>query len=135
MTLEHAAEEGDIEEKQNERLLRGNTEILKGVRALEERILALERAILAQVKAGGGGRRVRTSEEDVARRRSAAANGPGIIGPMTERSAPEAGAIACPFVAFVDDRDQRAEVPDHRHRCYAEIRPRRGHSPTSRRSA
>ena len=42
---------------------------------------------------------------------------------MTERSAPEAGAIACPFVAFVDDRDQRAEVPDHRHRCYAEIRP------------
>lgn len=42
---------------------------------------------------------------------------------MTERSAPEAGAIACPFVAFVDDRDERADVPDHRHRCYAEIRP------------
>jgi nucleoid-associated protein YgaU len=30
---------------------------------------------------------------------------------------------ACPFVAFVDDRDERADVPDHRHRCYAEIRP------------
>jgi hypothetical protein len=42
---------------------------------------------------------------------------------MTERSAPEAGAVACPFVAFVDDREQRADVPDHRHRCYAEIRP------------
>ena len=54
MTLEHAADEGDIEEKQNERLLRGNTEILKGVAALEERILALEQAILAQVKADGG---------------------------------------------------------------------------------
>jgi LysM repeat protein len=42
---------------------------------------------------------------------------------MTERTAPDAGAIACPFVAFVDDRDERADVPDHRHRCYAEIRP------------
>ena len=42
---------------------------------------------------------------------------------MTERTAPEAGAIACPFVAFVDDRDARADIPDHRHRCYAEIRP------------
>lgn len=42
---------------------------------------------------------------------------------MTERSAPEVGAIACPFVAFVDDREARADVPDHRHRCYAELRP------------
>ncbi len=42
---------------------------------------------------------------------------------MTERTAPDAGAIACPFVAFVDDRDERADLPDHRHRCYAEIRP------------
>src|ERR1700690_3983321 len=33
------------------------------------------------------------------------------------------GALACPFVAFEDDRDARADVPDHRHRCYAEIRP------------
>ncbi len=42
---------------------------------------------------------------------------------MTERTAHDAGAIACPFVAFVDDRDERADVPDHRHRCYAEISP------------
>ncbi len=42
---------------------------------------------------------------------------------MTERTANETGAIACPFVAFVDDRDERADLPDHRHRCYAEIRP------------
>jgi nucleoid-associated protein YgaU len=42
---------------------------------------------------------------------------------MTERTATEAGAIACPFVAFVDDRDARADAPDHRHRCYAEVRP------------
>jgi nucleoid-associated protein YgaU len=33
------------------------------------------------------------------------------------------GALACPFVAFEDDRDARADVPDHRHRCYAEIHP------------
>jgi hypothetical protein len=26
-------------------------------------------------------------------------------------------------VAFEDDRDERASVPDHRHRCYAEARP------------
>ena len=54
MTLEHAADEADVEEKQNERLLRGNTEILKGVADLEERILALEQAILAQIQAAGG---------------------------------------------------------------------------------
>jgi hypothetical protein len=42
---------------------------------------------------------------------------------MTERTASDAGAIACPFVAFEDDRDERAEQPDHRHRCYAEVRP------------
>ncbi len=33
------------------------------------------------------------------------------------------GALACPFVAFEADRDARADTPDHRHRCYAEIRP------------
>jgi len=33
------------------------------------------------------------------------------------------GAPACPFVAFDDDRDERATVPDHRHRCYADTRP------------
>ncbi len=43
---------------------------------------------------------------------------------MTERGLPIVdGAPACPFVAFEDDRDARATSPDHRHRCYAEIRP------------
>jgi nucleoid-associated protein YgaU len=43
---------------------------------------------------------------------------------MTERgSAPVERAAACPFVAFEDDRDERSERPDHRHRCYAELRP------------
>ena len=43
---------------------------------------------------------------------------------MTERVLPLAdGASACPFVAFEDDRDERATVPDHRHRCYAEPQP------------
>ena len=43
---------------------------------------------------------------------------------MSERGLPVAeGAHACPFVAFEDDRDERATVPDHRHRCYAEVRP------------
>jgi len=43
---------------------------------------------------------------------------------VTERGLPLAdGASACPFVAFADDRDERASVPDHRHRCYAETRP------------
>ena len=47
MTLEHAAAEADVEEQQNERLLTGNTEILKHVEALEERILQLEQRIVA----------------------------------------------------------------------------------------
>jgi hypothetical protein len=43
---------------------------------------------------------------------------------MTERGLPIVdGAPACPFVAFEDDRDSRAGSPDHRHRCYAEVRP------------
>src|SRR5262249_35764788 len=33
------------------------------------------------------------------------------------------GPVACPFVAFVDDRDERSTSPDHRHRCYAEATP------------
>jgi LysM domain len=33
------------------------------------------------------------------------------------------GPVACPFVAFEDDRDERASAPDHRHRCYAETPP------------
>ena len=46
MTLEHAANEADVEEEQNERLLKGNTEILTHVEALEERILQLEQRIV-----------------------------------------------------------------------------------------
>jgi uncharacterized membrane protein len=56
MTLEHAAEEADIEEKQNEALLagnkalaEGNREILEHVEALEQRILGLESAILKRL--------------------------------------------------------------------------------------
>ncbi len=47
-----------------------------------------------------------------------------MIGTMTERGLPIAdGAPACPFVAFEDDRDERAASPDHRHRCFAEAKP------------
>jgi len=43
---------------------------------------------------------------------------------VSERGLPIAdGAPACPFVAFEDDRDERATVPDHRHRCYADTQP------------
>ncbi|MBI3746975.1 MAG: hypothetical protein HY264_10740, partial [Chloroflexi bacterium] len=43
---------------------------------------------------------------------------------MSDRGLPIVdGAPACPFVAFDDDRDARAGGPDHRHRCYAEVRP------------
>jgi uncharacterized membrane protein len=46
LTLEHAADEGDVGDEQNERLLSGNTEILTRVAALEACILEMERAIL-----------------------------------------------------------------------------------------
>jgi uncharacterized membrane protein len=55
LTLEHAAGQSDVEEKQNERLLRGNTEILKKVETLEERILELERNIVAALDGKGAG--------------------------------------------------------------------------------
>lgn len=43
---------------------------------------------------------------------------------MTERSVPiVGGASVCPFVAFENDRDERASRPDHRHRCFADVRP------------
>lgn len=43
---------------------------------------------------------------------------------MTDRGLPIADAsLACPFVAFEDDRDARSNEPDRRHRCYAEVRP------------
>jgi uncharacterized membrane protein len=50
LTLEHAADEGDLGAAQNERLLTGNTEILKQVAALEARILDMERTILDAVR-------------------------------------------------------------------------------------
>jgi uncharacterized membrane protein len=49
MTLEHAASEADVEERQNEELLNGMHEILVRVERLEERILELEKRILAAV--------------------------------------------------------------------------------------
>jgi uncharacterized membrane protein len=50
LTLEHAAEEGDLGDAQNERLLTGSTEILKQVAALEARILTMELSILAAIE-------------------------------------------------------------------------------------
>jgi uncharacterized membrane protein len=56
LTLEHAASEADIEEKQNLELLEGNHaleksngEILQRVEALEQRILDLERSIVGRL--------------------------------------------------------------------------------------
>ena len=50
LTLEHAAQEADIEDDQNRQLLQGNREILNKVAALEGRILELERSILAAIE-------------------------------------------------------------------------------------
>ena len=47
----------------------------------------------------------------------------GIIPTMTDRVSPGDGSPACPFIAFEDERDERSSSPDHRHRCYAEVRP------------
>ena len=55
LTLEHAAEEGDLGDAQNERLLTGNTQILEQVATLEARILEMERTILDAVGAEGFG--------------------------------------------------------------------------------
>ena len=56
---------------------------------------------------------------------------------MTERGMAHAdGAPACPFVADTeDDRDERSDRPDHRHRCYAEVHPAPRAMPTRRRTA
>jgi uncharacterized membrane protein len=53
LTLEHAAEQSDIEERQNEQLLRGNTEILTHIERLDERILQLEQRIITAIEARG----------------------------------------------------------------------------------
>jgi uncharacterized membrane protein len=51
MTLEHAAAEADKEDEQNERLLNGNTEILKRIEDLEKQILDLESRIMERLEA------------------------------------------------------------------------------------
>jgi uncharacterized membrane protein len=53
LTLEHAADEGDLGDQQNERLLSGNTEILMRVATLEACILEMQRAILDALKVAG----------------------------------------------------------------------------------
>jgi len=62
LTLEHAAAEADLEEQQNDELLKGNrelaegnSEILKRVVSLEQRILELETTILARLDGLQGG--------------------------------------------------------------------------------
>lgn len=42
---------------------------------------------------------------------------------MSDRGQPPDASFACPFVALEDDRDSRSTRPDHRHRCFAELRP------------
>jgi uncharacterized membrane protein len=54
LTLEHAAAEADIEDEQNQQLLRGNTEILQRVERLERTILDLERRIMERLDAPRG---------------------------------------------------------------------------------
>lgn len=49
MVLEHAANEADLEFQQNQDLLAGNSQILERVERLEQRILELERSILAAI--------------------------------------------------------------------------------------
>jgi uncharacterized membrane protein len=46
LTLEHAAAEADIEDRQNQQLLEGNTQILERVERLEHAILDLEKRII-----------------------------------------------------------------------------------------
>ena len=50
LTLEHAADQSDVEETQNEQLLTGNRQILERVVRLEETILALEVSIVAAIE-------------------------------------------------------------------------------------
>ena len=51
LTLEHAAAKTDVEESQNDELLKGNSEILKHVEALEAQILDLEKRIVERLDA------------------------------------------------------------------------------------
>ena len=49
MTLEHTADEADLEEAQNRELLEAQQQILRSVEGLERRILDLERSILERL--------------------------------------------------------------------------------------
>jgi uncharacterized membrane protein len=49
MTLEHAAQEADIEERQNRELLEGNRQILERIERLERRILEMEKTIVGRL--------------------------------------------------------------------------------------
>jgi uncharacterized membrane protein len=49
LTLEHAADKTDVEERQNDQLLEGNSEILRQVEALERSILDLEHRIMERL--------------------------------------------------------------------------------------
>ena len=53
LTLEHAADQSDVEERQNEELLHDGKEILKRVAALEQCILELEEKILTELRGSG----------------------------------------------------------------------------------
>lgn len=48
MTLEHAADEADVEEQQNRQLLDGNRQILERIERLERRMLESEKTILGR---------------------------------------------------------------------------------------
>lgn len=55
LTLEHTAQEADIEDKQNLELLEGNRKILEQIESLEQRILSLEKSILGRLDEGQAG--------------------------------------------------------------------------------
>lgn len=66
----------------------------------------------------GGGRTRHPKQPGGGADRSA----PGYDQRVTDRG-PLDAPLACPFLAFEDDRDGRSLRPDHRHRCFAEVRP------------
>jgi uncharacterized membrane protein len=53
MTLEHAAQEAEVADRQNEELLQDDKEILERIAVLEQHILELETRILAEIRASG----------------------------------------------------------------------------------
>jgi uncharacterized membrane protein len=75
MTLEHAAAEADVEERQNEELLGGNRQILEHVQALEERILGLERRIVELLE-----KRIPASDAPAVDSAESTGSGPGPAG-------------------------------------------------------